>query len=289
MLPMPETTRLVEQHPLDAAARAGGCRRPTASRSRSGSNRSRAMWATSARQLGAARAQRQAAEHALVDEPQLAVRRRRRSNTTRHVRRQRGAGRVEPELAAHAEVGQQGVAVGEGQPQVLAAPARLGERAPGQGGGEVVRARRGGARTGRGCRTVTPAMRRPVSSGGQAARGRPRPRAVQASARGSAGGCVAARRTRSRPRPARPASWSVPAPGRTARSPTMATRLEALVVVGPGLGDPVAGRAELALGAELLQAGLPVQAGAERGGLDRPAGRRGGGRGGRRRPGRRTR
>ena len=47
-------------------------------------------------------------------------------------------GRVHPELPAHAEVRQQGVAVGERQPQVLPAPGGLGERAAGQRGGEVV-------------------------------------------------------------------------------------------------------------------------------------------------------
>lgn len=45
--------------------------------------------------------------------------------------------------------------------------------------------------------------------------------------------------------------------------------LEALVVVGSGFGHRIAGRTQLAQGAELLEAGLPVQARTETvGGLD---------------------
>jgi hypothetical protein len=49
-----------------------------------------------------------------------------------------GVGRLHQHLAAHAEVAEQGVAGVQGQPQVLAAAAGVGERAPGEPGDEVV-------------------------------------------------------------------------------------------------------------------------------------------------------
>ena len=92
------------------------------------------------RQLGPAGREGQPAEHPLVDEaePGVAV-----GEPEQHpgVGHQRRGDRVQPELAAHPQVGQDGVAVGQRQPEILAAAARLGEGPPGQRGGEVVGAR----------------------------------------------------------------------------------------------------------------------------------------------------
>ena len=54
------------------------------------------------------------------------------------VRGERPVRLADHELAAHAEVGDQGVGI-DGQPQVLAAPADIADGGPGQRGREVVR------------------------------------------------------------------------------------------------------------------------------------------------------
>ena len=88
-------------------------------------------------QLGPARRERQPAEHALVDEPQLGIA---VGEAEQHpgVGHQRGVGIVQSELAAHPEVGQDGVPVGQRQPEVLAAAAGLGKGLADQLGGEVI-------------------------------------------------------------------------------------------------------------------------------------------------------
>ena len=82
------------------------------------------------RQLGASRRERKPTEHALIDEaqPRLAVGEGEDDSGVGHQRRVRSS---EPELPTHAQVSQDCVAVGEWQPQILAAPARLGECPPG--------------------------------------------------------------------------------------------------------------------------------------------------------------
>ena len=88
-------------------------------------------------QVGAALRERQAAEHALVDEPQLGAV---VGEPEPHpqVPFGGGGGRLHQHLAAHAEVAEQGVTGVQRQPQVLAAAAGVGEGAPGQPGDEVV-------------------------------------------------------------------------------------------------------------------------------------------------------
>ena len=97
------------------------------------------------RQLGAALGDRQAAEHPLVDEAEL--------HGAGSSERQREAdpqvplvgvpGGLDEQLTAHPEVAEEGVAVVEREPEVLAASAGRLEPAPGQCGGEAGRAARG--------------------------------------------------------------------------------------------------------------------------------------------------
>ena len=92
------------------------------------------------RQLGAAVGDHQPAEHPLVDEPQLVDPpnfRAGQRETDPQVPLVGGAGGLHEHLAAHAEVAEQGVAVVERQPEVLAAPAGGLDPAAGQGGGEA--------------------------------------------------------------------------------------------------------------------------------------------------------
>jgi hypothetical protein len=82
------------------------------------------------RQVGAPRRNRQPTEHPLIDksESRLAVRERENDSG---VGRERRFGIGQPELAAHAQMSQDRVTVGEGQPQIFSAPPRLGEGAAG--------------------------------------------------------------------------------------------------------------------------------------------------------------
>ena len=101
------------------------------------------MWAISGGSSAPPGGDRQPAEHPLVDEPQLAASaapsRREPHPQVPLVGR---AGRLDQHLAAHAEVAEQGVAVVERQPEVLAAAAGGLDPAAGQRGGEAGRAAR---------------------------------------------------------------------------------------------------------------------------------------------------
>ena len=175
---------------------------------------------------------------------------------------------LDEQLAAHAQVGDQGAAgggavgLGQRQPQVLAAAVGVGERAPGQRGDEVLGALEVPAD---GARVVDldgrrRCGRRPTAPGRA---GRPRPRAARARRQlsvrvrqaASAASCSAAFFVRPLPLP-------VHRPGEEDGGG------EGLGVVGTLVLDLVAGSTEPAGGAELLEAGLPVQAGAAGRGLD---------------------
>ena len=101
------------------------------------------MWAISARQVRAPGRDRQPAEHPLVDEPHLAALvgalEREPDPQVPLVGRR---GRLDQDLAAHAEVAEQRVAVVERQPEVLAAAAGRLDPAAGQRRGEAGRAAR---------------------------------------------------------------------------------------------------------------------------------------------------
>ena len=88
------------------------------------------------RQLRPAGGDRQAAEHPLVHEPELVGAVERQPDP--QVSFGEGGRRLHEQLAAHAEVGQEGVAVVERQPQVLAAAPGLLDAPAGQPGREVV-------------------------------------------------------------------------------------------------------------------------------------------------------
>ena len=176
---------------------------------------------------------------------------------------------------------EQGVAVVEREPEVLAPPpggldAAAGQRLGEAGGPADVTAHRAGVQHvdagDRGAEHVAleagaddldlgelgHVQRR--SSGCRRGRRRPRPavRRRRATRR--------SRRTPSRRRPARPPSWSGPRRCRRAASADAHLGGEGLHVVGAVVLDDVLGHAERVLGGELLQRGLPVEAGAQRGG-----------------------
>ena len=218
---------------------------------------------------GDERVHRQPAERALVDEPQL-----RPVVGEPHPDPQvllvGPAGVGDEHLPAHPEVGEHGVvarrAAVELQPQVLAAPADLGDRAAGQPGGEVgVRRRGAGApragapprrRRSCGCSTCSARPRRTTSTSGSSGTARARSGAALA-ARGLAS--VSARQASSAAFCS--ASFLV-RPIARAQVPAGDDRRggEHLEVVRAFLGDAVLGHAEVAGRGELLQAGLPVQA-----------------------------
>ena len=257
------------------------------------------MWAIdvgtpSAPRLG----QRQAAEGALVDEAQLGPvvgePKHARAGASRRGRR-RGS---HQQLAAHPEVGEHRVAVArDRQPQVLAAAPGRGDPCARPAGR---RSRRGPAEVAahrRGCRDLDGGDACAGARGRPGRAGRPRPRAARArcqavgrptlrrARQGPAQASVAPRGRRGCcPRPARrPAarrpSWCGPrrARARTCR-PTCTCARKLLGVVGASSTTEYSGDAEPVLGGDLLQAGLPVQAGAERHGPARAAGRRAGAR-----------
>ena len=196
----------------------------------------------------------------------------RRRRTRTRMRRCFSSGRPgvgDEHLAAHAEVREHGVvaAAVELQPQVLAAAPGRGDRAARQPGGEVGAAREVAAH-----RARVGDRRRARSCGRRRGRpgpaGRPRPRAARA--RRSARAAPLPDGGLGRQRPATPAAAAFcsasflvrPPPDPRARPPTTAVAVNSFEWSGPLLGDPVLGHAEVRCRRQLLQAGLPVQAGA---------------------------
>ena len=78
--------------------------------------------------------------------------------------------------------------------------------------------------------------------------------------------CRRSRRTPSPRRPARPPSWSGRCRCRRAGRPTRTWAVNVFMWSGPSSSMTYSGTPEVVLGGELLERGLPVQAGAERGG-----------------------
>ena len=192
-----------------------------------------------------------------------------------------GAGGLHEHLAAHAEVAEQGVAAVEGQPEVLAAPAG----APRPGGRSARRrSRRGRARsrrTGRGCSTSTGSMVRAddvaLEAGaddldlGELGHGRPASVVEAALRRRSTRrprrrGRRRSRRTPSRRRPARPPSWSGRRRCRRGCSPTRTCAVKVFMWSGPSSSMTYSGTPRPCSAESSWRRGLPVEAGAERGG-----------------------
>ena len=129
MLPTPETTVwLSSSRLIPELLRRTRCTN-TAS-SKSSSIGSRAMCAISGGSTRSPVRDGQPAEHALVDEPELQLGRALGAGSEDEADAQVPfvgyAGRLHQHLAAHAEVPEQGVAVVEGEPEVL--PAAVGRR-----------------------------------------------------------------------------------------------------------------------------------------------------------------
>ena len=279
MLPIPDTTVWSSSARLSSVRR----RRIAATASSSGergSSGSRAMCATGAgSRLAAHRGDqgcdREAAERALVDEPQLAGRRRRRRAGSAGASRPAGrpvATSICPLMPEVREHGVDPAPAIERQPQVLAPPTGRGDRARRPDAAAKSPPPSRCRRTARGWRTSTRAMVRPTTWSA-------RPRRTT-----STSGSSGTAQPRSAPVPdaasavrVRQASWAAfcsasflvrpsPEPQRAAADDRRGG--EQLGVVRALFGDPVLGHAEAARGGQLLEAGLPVQAGAQqRGGL----------------------
>ena len=280
MLPTPEIRRLVEQQPLDRRTCGAATRRTNsvvvelrvervagdvrdlgrqlgAARRRPTGRRTSAGRRSAARSpgLGAAAAERE-------PDPQVAL-----------VGR---AGRLDEQLAAHAEVAEQGVAVverrargtcrGGGRPRSGGRSARRRSR-PGRGG-------RGAPAAGGAPRPTRWCGRR---RGARGRRGRSRPRAARARCRSSAGRSTGAggdrlgtggrsgrraRRTPSRRRPARPPSWSGRRRCRSGWSPTRTCAVKVFMWSGPSSSMRYSGTPRPCSAESSWRRGLPVEAGA---------------------------
>ena len=177
-------------------------------------------------------------------------------------------------LAAHPEVREHGVAprrtAFELEPQVLAAPPRRGDRAPGQAGREVgatleVPAHRARDAPPRRAAIVRPTTwsarpRRTTSTSGSSGTGR-----QVSSAVAPLPDAASAVRVRQAARRGLLLGLLLGAPVARAQRTAADHRRggEQLGVVRPLLGDPVLGHAQVRRRRQLLQAGLPVQAGTE--------------------------
>ena len=225
------------------------------------------------------RAARRRARRRCAGRRSAAPGRRRRTGPHPQVRLVGGVRRLQEQLAAHAQVGDEASASSavEREPEVLAAAAT--PRGPCvRAAGREVAAPAAWRRTARGCWT---------SDGGDRAAGHP---AVEAAPDdldlGQLGHRSADRRRLGAPQcvPGRRGRFLLglllaasDARAAVHAAPTRTTAVKVFSWSGPGLADQVLGDAEPEGGGELLQAGLPVQAGAERGRLRRSAGRRAGG------------
>ena len=238
------------------------------------------------RQVGAAGGVREPAEHPLVDEAQLGVGGRRAARRTRRCRSSGAPAGWTSSCPLIPRCASTASPLVERQPEVLAAAAGGDHPAAGEAGGEVVGTGQVPA-DGAGVQDLDPGHGAADDVRPRARAGRPRPRAArarsgQASASGVGGPAA----------PGRRGDRAVGGLGglllglllgpagavAVERVADAHLRGEGLLVVGALVLDDVLRDAEGVLGGELLQAGLPVQAGAEaRRGLA-SAGRTAGGR-----------